>query len=65
MLSDTVDPWRESFGGAFEGAFHLISPFLSRKYLLRLIAAPGAPGANIALLGGCGSTGALSVRWDL
>ena len=44
MLADTVEPWRQAYGGLFSGAFHLISAFFLVDYLLRLIAAPAAPG---------------------
>jgi voltage-gated potassium channel len=46
MLADTVEPWREAYRDLFEAAFHLISAFFVAEYLLRLVAAPGAPGAQ-------------------
>jgi voltage-gated potassium channel len=47
MLADTVEPWREAYGELFENAFHLISAFFAADFLLRLIAAVGAPGAAL------------------
>src|SRR6516162_190970 len=46
MLADTVEPWRAAYGGLFENAFHSICAFFVADYLLRLIAAPAAPGAE-------------------
>src|SRR5712691_5397375 len=46
MLADTVEPWREAYGDLFENAFHLISAFFVAEFLLRLMSAPGAPGAK-------------------
>jgi voltage-gated potassium channel len=46
MLADTVEPWRQAYGEAFATAFHLISAFFIAEYLLRLIGAPAAPGAE-------------------
>jgi voltage-gated potassium channel len=46
MLADTVEPWREAYGQGFENAFHLISAFFVAECLLRLMSAPGAPGAG-------------------
>lgn len=46
MLADTVEPWRDAFGELLEYSFHLISAFFVTEYVLRLIAAPGAPGAE-------------------
>src|SRR5438128_9230963 len=46
MLADTVELWREACGELFAGAFHVISAFFIVEYLLRLISAAGAPGAQ-------------------
>jgi voltage-gated potassium channel len=46
MLADTVETWREAYGDLFENLFHLISVFFVAEYLLRLISASGAPGAE-------------------
>jgi voltage-gated potassium channel len=45
MLADTVGEWREAYAGAFDTGFQLICAFFFAEYLLRLVAAPGAPGA--------------------
>src|SRR5207249_2305750 len=45
MLADTVAPWREAYGAALDGGFHIVCAFFFAEYALRLIAAPGAPGA--------------------
>ena len=45
MLADTVVPWRAAYGGLFDAGFHVISAFFFVEYLLRLAAAPAAPGA--------------------
>src|ERR1700747_1817052 len=46
VLADTVELWRETFGPLFETSFRLVSAFFVAEYVLRLIAAPGAPGAE-------------------
>jgi len=46
MLADTVEPWRQAYGALFDNTFHVISAFFVAEYVLRLIAAPGAPGAR-------------------
>jgi voltage-gated potassium channel len=46
MLADTVAPWRDDYGELFAIAFHLIAAFFFTEYLLRLIGAPAAPGAE-------------------
>ena len=46
MLADTVAPWRELYGALFGYAFHLVSGFFIAEFLLRLLAAPGAPGSE-------------------
>ena len=46
ILADTVGRWRAAYGGLFAGAFRLLSTFFVAEFLLRLAAAPGAPGAS-------------------
>jgi voltage-gated potassium channel len=46
MLADTVAEWREAYGGALEAGFQIVCAFFVAEYVLRLIAAPGAPGAS-------------------
>jgi hypothetical protein len=46
MLADAIGPWRAAYGNLFAGAFRLISTFFVAEFLLRLAAAPGAPGAG-------------------
>jgi voltage-gated potassium channel len=45
MLADTVAEWREVYGGALEAGFQVVCAFFFAEYILRLMAAPGAPGA--------------------
>jgi voltage-gated potassium channel len=45
MLAETVAEWREAYGIALEAGFQIVCAFFFAEYLLRLIAAPGAPGA--------------------
>ena len=45
MLADTVTEWREAYGGALEAGFQIVCAFFFAEYVLRLMAAPGAPGA--------------------
>src|SRR6516225_10119290 len=45
MLADTVGEWREGYGAALEAGFQVVCAFFFAEYILRLIAAPGAPGA--------------------
>ena len=45
MLADTVGEWREAYGGALDAGFQIVCAFFFAEYVLRLIAAPGAPGA--------------------
>ena len=45
MLADTVGEWREAYGAALDAAFQLVCAFFFAEYVLRLMAAPGAPGA--------------------
>ena len=45
MLADTVPEWRWAYGGALEAGFQIVCAFFVAEYVLRLIAAPGAPGA--------------------
>src|SRR5260370_27569743 len=46
MLADTVAPWREAHDAALDAGFYLVCAFFFAEYLARLIAAPGAPGAE-------------------
>jgi voltage-gated potassium channel len=45
MLADTVGEWRLAWADALDGGFHIICGFFFAEYVLRLAAAPGAPGA--------------------
>jgi voltage-gated potassium channel len=45
MLADTVAEWRGAYGGVLEAGFQVVCAFFFAEYLLRLMAAPGAPGA--------------------
>ena len=45
MLADTVGEWREAHAGALDVGFQIVCAFFFAEYLLRLAAAPGAPGA--------------------
>jgi voltage-gated potassium channel len=45
MLADTVGEWREAYGGALDAGFQIACAFFFAEYVLRLMAAPGAPGA--------------------
>ena len=45
MLADTVGEWREAYAGALDVGFQIVCAFFFAEYLLRLAAAPGAPGA--------------------
>jgi voltage-gated potassium channel len=45
MLADTVAPWRQSYGDVLDAGFQLVCAFFFAEYVLRLWAAPGAPGA--------------------
>ena len=45
MLADTVGEWREGYGAALEAGFQVVCAFFFAEYILRLMAAPGAPGA--------------------
>lgn len=46
MLADTVAPWRASREVALDAGFQTVCAFFFAEYVLRLIAAPGAPGAE-------------------
>jgi voltage-gated potassium channel len=46
MLADSVESWRDKYGSLLALGFHVISTFFITDYLLRLIAAPGAPMAQ-------------------
>jgi voltage-gated potassium channel len=45
MLADTVGEWREAYHGALDAGFQIVCAFFVAEYVLRLLAAPGAPGA--------------------
>jgi len=45
MLADTVAEWREAYRGVLDAGFQIVCAFFVAEYVLRLIAAPGAPGA--------------------
>ncbi len=45
MLADTVGEWREAYAGALDAGFQIVCAFFFAEYVLRLTAAPGAPGA--------------------
>ena len=45
MLADTVAPWRQAYDGALDAGFQIVCAFFFTEYVLRLWAAPGAPGA--------------------
>ena len=45
MLADTVGEWREAHAGALDAGFQIVCAFFFAEYLLRVAAAPGAPGA--------------------
>jgi voltage-gated potassium channel len=45
MLADTVIPWRQAHARALDAGFQAACAFFFAEYWLRLIAAPGAPGA--------------------
>jgi voltage-gated potassium channel len=45
MLADTVPEWREAYRDALDAGFQLVCAFFFAEYVLRLAAAPGAPGA--------------------
>ena len=46
MLADTVAPWRAAYSDALDAGFQLVCGFFFAEYVLRLIAAPEAPGAE-------------------
>ncbi len=45
MLADTVVAWRHLYPDALDAGFQVVCAFFVAEYVLRLIAAPGAPGA--------------------
>src|SRR6516162_8583107 len=45
MLADTVGEWRQGYAGALDAGFQIVCAFFVAEYVLRLAAAPGAPGA--------------------
>jgi voltage-gated potassium channel len=45
MLADTVVPWRAAYDSALDAGFQIVCAFFFAEYVLRLWAAPGAPGA--------------------
>src|SRR5580704_138012 len=46
MLADTVESWRQSYPAPLDLAFQIACAFFLAEYVLRLIAAPAAPGAE-------------------
>ena len=46
MLADTVAEWRAAYSGGLDAWFQIVCAFFFAEYVLRLIAAPGAPGAE-------------------
>jgi voltage-gated potassium channel len=46
MLADTVASWRQTWAGILDPAFQIVCGFFFAEYVLRLSAAPGAPGAE-------------------
>jgi voltage-gated potassium channel len=46
MLADTVVKWREAYASALDAGFQIVCAFFFAEYVLRLKAAPGAPGAT-------------------
>jgi voltage-gated potassium channel len=46
MLADTVAPWRHLYRNALDAGFQVVCAFFVAEYVLRLIAAPAAPGAE-------------------
>jgi voltage-gated potassium channel len=46
MLADTVAEWRLAWADALDDGFQIACGFFFAEYLLRLTAAPGAPGAG-------------------
>jgi voltage-gated potassium channel len=45
MLADTVIAWQHAYRDALDAGFQLVCAFFFAEYVLRLVAAPGAPGA--------------------
>src|ERR1700731_4143021 len=46
MLAETVAEWRDAYVGVLEAGFQIVCAFFFAEYVLRLIAAPAAPGAT-------------------
>lgn len=46
MLADTEPAWRSAWAAPLDAAFQIVCAFFFAEYVLRLIAAPGAPGAE-------------------
>jgi voltage-gated potassium channel len=46
MLADTVAPWRDLYRDALDAGFQAVCAFFVAEYVLRLTAAPAAPGAE-------------------
>jgi voltage-gated potassium channel len=77
MLADTVESWRQSYPAPLDLAFQIACAFFLAEYVLRLIAAPAAPGAEhrgvwrsrlawaISIGGICDGLGALPGFLDL
>jgi voltage-gated potassium channel len=46
MLANTMPPWRLVWAGALDAGFSIVCAFFVAEYVLRLSAAPGAPGTE-------------------
>ena len=46
MLADTVAAWRHLYRNALDAGFQVVCAFFVAEYVLRLVAAPAAPGAE-------------------
>src|SRR5882724_5791653 len=44
-VRDTVGEWRLAWADALDGGFQIVCGFFFAEYVIRLAAAPGAPGA--------------------
>lgn len=46
VFADSVAPWRRTYGPALDAEFRVVAAFFCAEYVLRLVAAGGAPGAE-------------------
>jgi voltage-gated potassium channel len=46
MMADTVAPWRQAYRLPLDISFQIVCAFFFTEYVMRLIAAPGAPGGE-------------------